>query len=301
MLQLLSHPIVSALNLSWSGTSEKTCKVMHFYSLQQEWIALNMPIESVCRWPEWEKEKKKKTFVFIWIVVWFICLHTISSETQWTNASSLFSSPLYNTSCDRVEKLHYLIVYFSENNLVCALWICWCYYINRQASSFQANKYIMVRWAFFVLFDRAEKPHLRRLTLERLCLIYCGQEHSRSLSKSIEFPPKISASSAPSSISKAIFIHPTDRSSGTDQHTCFSVLRERGRKNWSSYINVSLSRTVQWAPGSLLAAPGPDRRPTQKPTSGWATFSASIDFYELEGRWRAWLWFDHPFIEWTSF
>lgn len=71
----------------------------------------------------------------------------------------------------------------------------------------------------------------------------------------------------PSSISKAIFIHPTDRSSGTDQHTCFSVLRGRGSKIWSSYINVSPARTVQQAFGSKLLPLGHDQRPTQTRTS----------------------------------
>lgn len=45
-------------SLSWSGTSEKTCKVVHFFqSLQQERIVQEMPSKSDSKWPG--KEKKR--------------------------------------------------------------------------------------------------------------------------------------------------------------------------------------------------------------------------------------------------
>lgn len=145
-----------------------------------------------------------------------------------------------------------------------------------------------------------EKPHSRRSTLRGLTA-YCGQEHSRSLSKSIEFPPKISSKPVPSSISKAIFIHPTDRSSGADQHTCLSVLRGRGSKNWSSYINVSPARTVQWALESKLPALGHDCRPTQK--SRFQAVLASMfqeTSYIIQHTTYMWSWgnrrLDQPFV-----
>lgn len=44
-------------SLSWSGTSEKTCKVVHFFqSLQQERIVQEMPSKSDSKWPG--KERK---------------------------------------------------------------------------------------------------------------------------------------------------------------------------------------------------------------------------------------------------
>lgn len=56
-------------SLSWSGTSEKTCKVVHFFqSLQQERIVQEMPSKSDSKWPGKERKegKQQNTSALIW-------------------------------------------------------------------------------------------------------------------------------------------------------------------------------------------------------------------------------------------
>lgn len=167
---------------------------MHFIlSLQQERIAQDMPSKSDSKWPGRKKARKQQIiFALIWIVDCYIYIYIYTPWLHQASCPHLFYH-IYSISFDVVSDTAKTINYSRVLKLIfrIILWLCTTdLYGNvtlMEGTYFEANRTPNGKTS--LLLGR-QVPHLRRSTLRRLWLIYRGQEHYRSLSKSIEFPLK---------------------------------------------------------------------------------------------------------------